>query len=160
MLRKAAQKGFTIVELLIVIAVIGILAVLVLNTYSGVQARARDTDRTNDITQISTQLEVYFADNGKYPTYANLHDDTWVDSTSGLKTLDLNALRAPEQITNSTVNAAAANKDQYGYEPTLAAGGACDNGVTLGDCVKFTLTYWKEQPKSTETNPIQKLSLN
>ena len=37
---KRNQAGFTIVELLIVIVVIGILAALVLNTFQGVQARA------------------------------------------------------------------------------------------------------------------------
>ena len=56
------QKGFTIVELLIVIVIIGILALLVLNTFNGVQQKARDTERQTDATSISKQLEAYYAD--------------------------------------------------------------------------------------------------
>ena len=165
--KKKEQKGFTIVELLIVIVVIGILAALVLNTFSGVQKRARDTDRQNDMTQLATQLEVYYNDNGKYPTNANLRDANpttgWIKTN--LKGLDLNATVAPGTTPAANANSikttgAAANKDEYGYVPVNASGTACDNTATLGDCVKYTLSYWKEDLKTGETNPISKLSLN
>lgn len=163
--KKTAQKGFTIVELLIVIVVIGILAALVLNTFTGVQKRARDTDRQNDIAQLATQLEVYYNDNGKYPTVANLQDAAtsgWIKTN--LKGLDLNATIAPGVTpaanANSVVATASANKDQYGYQPVDSGSGVCDNTATEGDCVKFTLTYTKEELKSGETNPISKASLN
>ncbi|HIA92074.1 TPA: type II secretion system protein [Candidatus Saccharibacteria bacterium] len=64
-LRK--QQGFTIIELLIVIVVIGILAGLVLNAFGNIQERARDTERQNDINALHTALELYYADNGYYP---------------------------------------------------------------------------------------------
>jgi prepilin-type N-terminal cleavage/methylation domain-containing protein len=47
-LKNKASKGFTIVELLIVIVVIGILAALVVTTYNGIQQKARDTERKTD----------------------------------------------------------------------------------------------------------------
>jgi prepilin-type N-terminal cleavage/methylation domain-containing protein len=138
MLKKQLQKGFTIVELLIVIVVIGILAALVLNTFSGVQRRARDTERQTDINSLATQLEVYYNDNGKYPTTANVRDDTWVQAN--LKGIDLNALRAPGAATNSVTNGTTTgNKDQYGYVPSPAN---CDNSAN--NCTKFTLSWWKE----------------
>ena len=49
---KSKQKGFTIVELLIVIVVIGILVALVVTTFSGIQRRARDTERQTDIKAV------------------------------------------------------------------------------------------------------------
>src|SRR5690606_24488036 len=55
MLKKTYQKGFTVVELLIVIVVIGILAALVLNTFAGIQQKARDTERKTDINAVATQ---------------------------------------------------------------------------------------------------------
>lgn len=62
------QTGFTIVELLIVIVVIGILAALVLNAFSNAQAQARDGKRKDDIAALAKALELYYLDHGQYPT--------------------------------------------------------------------------------------------
>jgi len=59
------QKGFTIVELLIVIVVIAILAAISIVAYNGVQTRARDTIRKNDVAAIVKAIELYKADNGE-----------------------------------------------------------------------------------------------
>lgn len=67
---KKRQSGFTIIELLIVIVVIGILAALVLNAFGNIQERARDTERRSDINGLHAQLELYYQDNGSYPTGA------------------------------------------------------------------------------------------
>lgn len=64
-------RGFTIVELLIVIVVIGILAGLVVTTYAGVQDRARDAQRKSDITAIQKALELYHIDHGAFPACSN-----------------------------------------------------------------------------------------
>ena len=61
------QRGFTIVELLIVIVIIGILAALVIVAYNGIQGRARDADRQSDIRAIKNAIEQYKIDNGFYP---------------------------------------------------------------------------------------------
>jgi prepilin-type N-terminal cleavage/methylation domain-containing protein len=97
---KKNSKGFTIVELLIVIVVIGILAALVLNSFRGVQERARDTKRRTDINSQASQLEVYYTDNGGYPTFRiRCNTDSWIQAN--LKGADLNAWRAPNQTANS-----------------------------------------------------------
>lgn len=62
------QSGFTIVELLIVIVVIAILAAITIVAYNGIQQRARDSDRTADITAVQKALELYRVDNGNYPS--------------------------------------------------------------------------------------------
>ncbi len=66
--RNKNAKGFTIVELLIVIVVIGILAGLVLNTFNGIQQRARNTTRIDTVKKYITALQLYAADNSSYPT--------------------------------------------------------------------------------------------
>ncbi len=62
------QRGFTIVELLIVIVIIGILAALVIVAYTGIQTRARDAKSQTDAQAILKKAEAYAADsNGIYP---------------------------------------------------------------------------------------------
>ncbi|HET8884308.1 MAG TPA: prepilin-type N-terminal cleavage/methylation domain-containing protein [Candidatus Saccharimonadales bacterium] len=62
-----SKSGFTIVELLIVIVIIGILAAITVVTYSGIQQRARDTARTSDMASIQKALEIYRTSNPTYP---------------------------------------------------------------------------------------------
>ena len=69
-----ATSGFTIVELLIVIVVIGILAAITIVAYNGVQNRARTTEAQSSAKEVVNKAEVYAADtgNGVYPTAAQL----------------------------------------------------------------------------------------
>ncbi len=67
-MKSSKQPGFTIVELLIVIVVIGILAAISIVAYSGIQTRARDTQRKNDLAIIATSLRLYAVDKGDYIT--------------------------------------------------------------------------------------------
>src|SRR5687768_9115738 len=60
------SRGFTIVELLIVIVVIGILAAITIVAYNGIQNRARETSLKSDLVNIAKQIEMYHAD-GDYP---------------------------------------------------------------------------------------------
>jgi prepilin-type N-terminal cleavage/methylation domain-containing protein len=131
---KRKQSGFTIVELLIVIVVIGILATLVLVTFTGIQERARNTKRQTDILAVASHIEAYFADSGNYPTLANMNDPTWV--STNLKGLDPAALEDPKGSAETLVSAPVA--DAYAYQPTDDNGNACDNVTT--DCTKYTLT--------------------
>lgn len=60
-------RGFTIVELLIVIVVIAILAAISIVAYNGIQERARNSQRESDVKVIVKALEMYYIDNGQYP---------------------------------------------------------------------------------------------
>lgn len=111
------QKGFTIIELLIVIVVIGILAGLVLNTFRGIQARARDTERQTDINAIATQLEVFHTDNGNYPLA--------ITDASLFPGLDAEAVVAPN------------SGETYTYSPVESDG--TTTCTAAADCASFTL---------------------
>ena len=61
------QGGFTLLELLIVIVIIGILALLIIPNITSAPKKARDTKRKTDITTVRKGLEEYFVDNNVYP---------------------------------------------------------------------------------------------
>lgn len=129
---KKNNRGFTIVELLIVIVVIGILAALVVVTYNGIQQKARDTERKTDINAMHGQLEAFQAQNGRYPTLANVNDATF--RGANMKGLDPAALQDPKGSAQTLVASPAANGYSYQVTPS-----GCDNGAN-GDCTQYTLT--------------------
>ena len=61
------SKGFTLIELLIVIAMIVILISVGFASFTRAQKNARDTQRKQDLNQVKTALEQFFADNLYYP---------------------------------------------------------------------------------------------
>ncbi len=134
---KKRNEGFTIVELLIVIVVIGILAALVLNTFQGVQARARDTERKTDINAMHTQVEVFFNDSstGQYPlTAAGL-------TTANLPGIDSEAFLDPDGVSVT------AGTGEYAYD---VSGATCD----LVGCDSYTLTATMEEESDYVKNSL------
>ena len=68
---RLMRRGFTIVELLIVIVVIAILAAITIVAYTGIQERARFSAMRSDISNINKAIQLYYADNGSYPITPN-----------------------------------------------------------------------------------------
>jgi len=67
------ERGFTIVELLIVIVVIGILAAITIVAYNGITNKANGSNARSAAESVQKVVEAYNADNGSYPnTVANL----------------------------------------------------------------------------------------
>ncbi len=61
------KKGFTLIELMIVVGIIGLMSSIVLVSLQGARAKARDAQRIQGFSQVQKALEVYFADKEKYP---------------------------------------------------------------------------------------------
>lgn len=62
-----SRSGFTIVELLIVIVIIGILAAITIVAYNGIQSRARGASLASDLSNAAQQLKIDQVNNGSYP---------------------------------------------------------------------------------------------
>ncbi len=61
------QRGFTIIELLVVVAIIGLLSSVVLSSLAEARAKARDTERLQELRQVQTALEQYRTTYGQFP---------------------------------------------------------------------------------------------
>lgn len=64
-------NGFTIVELLVVIVVIGILAAITVVSYVGITKKANAAVLQSDLSNSASKLKMFYAENGIYPTANN-----------------------------------------------------------------------------------------
>ncbi len=60
-------RGFSLIELMVVVAIIGILTALIIVNIASSRAKARDARRVSDLAQIQLALEQYFSKNNVYP---------------------------------------------------------------------------------------------
>ncbi len=65
------SKGFTIIELLVVVAIIAILATIGFVSYEKVQSRSRDAERISNFDSVKTALGLYYEDYNHYPVTSN-----------------------------------------------------------------------------------------
>lgn len=86
---KAVQskKGFTMIELLVAIAIIAVLSAVGLTTFTGAQKKSRDARRTEDMNKVRDAAEQYFGVNNAYPSGLTALADkdnfnTWVGGLS------------------------------------------------------------------------------
>lgn len=120
--QKLSQRGFTIVELLIVIVIIGILATIGFVSFSSAQNKAKKSKATATVSQVKSKLGEYFADNNYYPAAKS------------------------EVTTYLTANGGGSTATEFGnaaYTYTATPSGCT---VAAQDCTSYTLTaaktYW------------------
>lgn len=78
MKKRDAKSGFTMVELLVTMAVITILSTIAVINFTGAKAKSRDAKRKTDLTKIAVGLDSYKIMNHKYPTSTTVSAGTLV----------------------------------------------------------------------------------
>jgi type II secretion system protein G len=62
------QKGFTLIEILIVISILGIISTVALGNFRNSQLKGRDLRRKEDLRHLKAAVELYYNDYGRYPS--------------------------------------------------------------------------------------------
>jgi len=82
----AGERGFTLIEMLVVVAIIGLLSSVVLVGIGPARSRARDTRRIADIRQVQNGLEAYHSGAGRYPSVNDFYGRTGARAIPNLPT--------------------------------------------------------------------------
>ena len=130
------QKGFTIVELLIVIVVIGILAAITIVAYNGIQNRAYTTAGQSLAGSVAKKLEAYNSVVGAYPTTRTQLQGTAESKVEGLPTVHTTAASSPIALPAS---------DSLFNGVAWTAGSSGLNGKAVrivGSATGGTVIYW------------------
>lgn len=131
------KRGFTLIEILVVITIIALLAVGGLASFQGITRASRDGRRKTDLEQIRAAIELYRNNNtnGSYPDASDI--TITCASTTGITDTDntyLSKVPLDPQCTGVT----------YSYAPADSAGGACDSGDSSDPCLDYTLSAYLE----------------
>ena len=70
------EKGFTLIELMVVVGIISILSVIVYASFGDAKSQSRDKVLMNDLKEVQVALSLYKAQNGKYPESGCSNDVT------------------------------------------------------------------------------------
>ena len=82
------QQGFTLIELMIVVAIIGILAAVAIPSYNDYTARAQVTEGISLVGALKTCMAEGFQDKGEFPTLENCGEDSSTDKGKYLNKIE------------------------------------------------------------------------
>lgn len=141
---RKTSFGFTMIEILVVVAVIGILSTIGVVAFTKVQTDSRDSQRSSRVTVISEALEKYYQQNGEYPSCAQMKQDPSIIKSSVLKGIDTSVLVTPTDKTNDNSIecdnlTAGPGSDVFAY-----VGDGSTDCKTGNSCLSYSLKYREE----------------
>lgn len=155
MIRFSSQNGYTIIELLVLMTIIGLLFTVLFLFIPDSQLRGRDKERETDISAIRGRLEEFYQDSGAYPstitqtTFSRMDPETLLDPNGDIL---FNNSPVSDEYTARNNTAPAKAGPQYIY---TAYPQTCTN-----NCVGYILKSFIELPSQKTPNPYVVSGLN
>ena len=145
---KRKESGFTIVELLIVIVIIGILAAITIVSYNGITKRANTASAQSTANAVISKAEVYLADGptAKYPSTLATLTGAGSDTTYRLTGATYNALPGPGAPTSPSMV-------DYQLCGTSATTAAPTSYATIVSATGVIVRYWDYSANSAVSSP-------
>jgi prepilin-type N-terminal cleavage/methylation domain-containing protein len=151
-----SKSGFTIVEVILTVVIVGILAGISIFSFLKVQQQAQDNQRSTNATLISESLEKYFQKNGEYPSVATVTNGSASAAQTSLGLTSLDNLINPSAAGGSNVNiwksgaASANNRLTYSGNTDVSSTCMTATGAT-SVCTDYKIQYYKEDTGTVET---------
>lgn len=150
---KKTTSGFTIVEIIVVIVIIGVLAAITILSYDRIESHKRDVQRVSKTTVLATALEKYYDENNEYPSCSAVSGPAATVITTLLPGLDADILQSPgrpsgetNSIRCSDLTAGNDGSDYFSYTGDSSAD--CASGVA---CLAWTIKYKEEATGEVKT---------
>ncbi len=141
------QKGFTLVELLIVVIILAILAAIVVPQFASTTTDARSASLDTTLSNMRAAIDLYYQQHGVYPGNSNATGATCPNSgTAGTGDTTTDLLRATAFIsqmtmyTNAAGQACSTTDATFSFGPYLKKAALPDNPLGVGNTLVVTST--------------------
>lgn len=146
------KTGFTLVELLVVMAIIAILTVITLGSFTESQKKSRDGARKANLKSLSEAINLYYTDTGSFPSTITFGGElsqgsmiymkkTPSEKSSGVEPFKYNTLSTRKSFKLYTNLENDKDRDCYCYRTARAEGPACsDLGYTISNGCGYIIT--------------------